>query len=184
MTLSCVVAAGCVGKKSLMFHQKLLFNMHWILSAGCGSGLHCGPCRRNREFRESLARREWVPHAEFACPYGIDGNEPMEIPTPSIVTAPNLGTKALRLWRELRRWRKAGYQLASRKVQQERLAHCEACVFYEPKGNWGLGQCRICGCTRAKLWLASAQCPHPEGSQWENGNGKPEAGRTVAISRQ
>lgn len=137
----------------------------WILSTACGSGVHCAACRGSREFREQLARSGKVSGAEFDCPYGV-GTE-FEIPDLKF-RAPEipLGTKAKRLWRELRRWRKAGYKLVDREERTRRLQLCESCPHYAPHGNFGLGQCKLCGCTRAKLWLVSASCPHPEGKRW------------------
>lgn len=78
-------------------------------------------------------------------------------------TQPTLWTKAKRLRAELVTWRKAGYRIAPRQVRAERSAICTPCPFYSRTGNFGLGECRApgCGCSRAKLWLASTRCPLP-----------------------
>ena len=75
---------------------------------------------------------------------------------------PSIVKKAVRLRREMIAWAKAGLPLAPRQVRKERFAICSACSYYNPKGNWGLGACAYpgCGCTRAKLALATSQCPH------------------------
>lgn len=144
----------------------------WILSAACGSGVHCHACRTSGEFRSQLAQSGRVTESDFACPYGVEESQisDLKFQNKNAVTAPRLSVaaKAKRLWRELRRWRRAGYPLASRAEQQRRLRLCEACAHYAPQGNFGLGQCRLCGCTRAKLWLASARCPHPDGARWSS----------------
>lgn len=82
-------------------------------------------------------------------------------PPATVAPAPTLWTKAKRLRIELIAWRKAGYRLADRPTRAHRTAICNVCQHYAPAGNWGLGECRApgCGCTRAKLWLASAKCP-------------------------
>lgn len=70
-------------------------------------------------------------------------------------------TKLRRLRREVWAWAQAGLPRASRQERQRRLAICQACQYYAPTGNLGLGECRApgCGCTRAKLALATSQCP-------------------------
>jgi hypothetical protein len=72
----------------------------------------------------------------------------------------------------LRKWAKEGYKLAPKAVHRTRNAICDACILtdkngeqhpgFDKKANWGLGGCTVCGCTRAKLWLATAQCPLPQ----------------------
>lgn len=73
----------------------------------------------------------------------------------------SLLTKFARLRRELAHWLKSGASLATRDVRRARLAICQLCPFYNASGNLGLGECQApgCGCTRAKLALATARCP-------------------------
>ncbi|MBX4215886.1 hypothetical protein KW797_02980 [Candidatus Parcubacteria bacterium] len=83
-------------------------------------------------------------------------------------------TKARRLREELTGWAKKGAPLAPRNVRRERLAICQACSYYNAKGNVGLGACTYpgCGCTRAKLALATSKCPmkpEPKWLAWPNG---------------
>ncbi|MEM1057912.1 MAG: hypothetical protein AAGK14_01580 [Verrucomicrobiota bacterium] len=77
-----------------------------------------------------------------------------------------LQQKAARLAHALRKWRRSGAPLVARDVYRRRLDVCQACAHYRAEGNLGLGECAVCGCTRAKLWLATAACPHPEGVRW------------------
>lgn len=68
-------------------------------------------------------------------------------------------TKARRLKDELRGWARAGFPQVTRETRQKRKAICYACPHWNPEGNIGLGACRKCGCSRAKLYLATAKCP-------------------------
>ena len=70
-------------------------------------------------------------------------------------------TKAQRLRVELTEWAKAGAPVASRETRKARTAVCNACAYWRPTGNWGLGECQYpgCGCTRAKRYLSTAKCP-------------------------
>lgn len=86
--------------------------------------------------------------------------------TPSKLTGPSLIAKVRTLKAELSRWSKAGYKLAPATVRRTRLKACQSCEFYRARGNMGFGECKLCGCTRAKLWLASTRCPYPKGPKW------------------
>lgn len=83
---------------------------------------------------------------------------------------PSLGTKIGRLRKELTTWIKAGAHLVPKEVRAERWAHCSVCEYYDKKGNLGLGACSFpsCGCTKAKLALATSKCPHipPKWGAW------------------
>jgi hypothetical protein len=72
-------------------------------------------------------------------------------------------TKASRLRRDLTAWAKAGLPLASKALRNARLATCNACPggYFDPAGNWGLGQCKApgCGCSKIKAALATSKCP-------------------------
>jgi hypothetical protein len=80
---------------------------------------------------------------------------------------PSLFTKAQRLKKELGEWRKAGLPRAPRDVRAARTAVCNACSYWNPKGNWGLGACEYpgCGCTAAKRYLATSKCPAKKWAQ-------------------
>lgn len=73
----------------------------------------------------------------------------------------SLLTKAGRLRRELWTWGKAGARLTSREGRKQRLAICRVCDYFNPKGNFGLGECQApgCGCSKVKLALATSSCP-------------------------
>lgn len=42
---------------------------------------------------------------------------------------------------------------------QRRKAICDACENWNKRGNLGFGECKICGCSRAKIYLKISQCP-------------------------
>ena len=73
----------------------------------------------------------------------------------------SLWTKAKRLRVELLNARRAGWKKAPPAVRQARLTVCQQCGYYDPRGNLLLGECHApgCGCTRLKLWIATARCP-------------------------
>lgn len=84
---------------------------------------------------------------------------------------PSLLTKAKRLRHELGIWAKAGLPVAPKALRKARLAVCAACEYYDPAGNWGMGQCKApgCGCSRVKAALLTSVCPknkwpRPEGA--------------------
>lgn len=45
--------------------------MKWFKKDSCRSHRACVDCRTSHEFRASLARKGWVPDADFACPQGV-----------------------------------------------------------------------------------------------------------------
>lgn len=91
-------------------------------------------------------------------------DRPIVVPPPKVP----FPTKVRRLVMALKRWNAMGRQMASREQRRERLAACAKCEFWDPRGNFGLGQCGApgCGCSRYKAILASEDCPHPSGSRW------------------
>jgi hypothetical protein len=70
-------------------------------------------------------------------------------------------TKAERMMRALNRWQRAGFKIAPLEERERRGGICDLCPHWKPEGNWGLGECTApgCGCTRAKVWLATERCP-------------------------
>lgn len=86
--------------------------------------------------------------------------EPTRPLTPTPEKA-SLATKAGRLLRAGRAWLKAGAPVTPPEVREARRALCDACDYFRPAGNLGLGKCTApgCGCTRGKLWLATEKCP-------------------------
>lgn len=52
-----------------------------------------------------------------------------------------------------------GFENCTKEEHAERLAICRGCEYWDGRGYFGLGKCRKCGCSGAKLWLKSSHCP-------------------------
>ena len=97
--------------------------------------------------------------SRLLVPFGTGRTERAALPRPS------LPRKAKNLARALvdvaRGAINGGPVFASVETETARRATCWACDLWEPDGNLGFGECTHpgCGCTRAKLKLASAKCP-------------------------
>lgn len=74
---------------------------------------------------------------------------------------PTLPDMADHLASSMLAWAAAGFAVAPSSVRALRLEQCETCEFWDGKARLTLGKCRhpSCGCTRAKLWLATERCP-------------------------
>lgn len=59
------------------------------------------------------------------------------------------------------RWLAAGAPVVARETFEHRLATCRACEYWDEAARAGAGKCNHpnCGCTKAKLWLATEKCP-------------------------
>ena len=101
------------------------------------------------------------PEMRWFTPQELAAPPILFVPVPPDAEDASLMTKAQRLRRELATWAKAGAPMAVRGIRLSRLRVCSACEYYDPKGNWGLGQCRApgCGCTKVKAYLATSKCP-------------------------
>ena len=90
------------------------------------------------------------------------------IPPDERVIPPTIPQKMRHLGMALLAWQKAGRPMASKALRQHRQEICNACSFWHPQGNFWLGECSApgCGCTKAKAFLATSVCTHPEGSRW------------------
>jgi hypothetical protein len=56
-------------------------------------------------------------------------------------------------------WAHAGCPLVNEKQFAERAAICGACVHWNEDARIGMGRCNLCGCSRAKLFMATQRCP-------------------------
>lgn len=59
------------------------------------------------------------------------------------------------------RWAMAGFATVDEVAFRLRLESCRACAFWDESARGGAGKCNHpkCGCTKAKLWLATERCP-------------------------
>ncbi len=83
------------------------------------------------------------------------------VATPAATAATPSAVKIGNLRRALRRWQQSGFKLTPSSERKTRSSICAACPHWDDAGNLGLGECRApgCGCTRAKVWLATERCP-------------------------
>jgi hypothetical protein len=72
---------------------------------------------------------------------------------------PSAGGLTANLTRALVGWAHAGFPVVDRPVFEHRHAICSACEHWQPRLRLGTGMCRKCGCSGAKLWLATSKCP-------------------------
>ena len=56
-------------------------------------------------------------------------------------------------------WAKSGFKLTDEAELTRRKSICNKCKFWYPTARMGLGKCLKCGCSSAKLKLASEKCP-------------------------
>lgn len=73
--------------------------------------------------------------------------------------APTRAELAANFGKALARWAAAGFKVTPEDVYRTRLRTCEACEHWDAKAYQGLGKCRLCGCSKAKLWLSTETCP-------------------------
>ena len=57
------------------------------------------------------------------------------------------------------RFAKSGFKIAGIETLSARKAICYKCEFWDSSAFFGRGKCRKCGCSSAKLRLASEKCP-------------------------
>lgn len=76
---------------------------------------------------------------------------PAEVPSWSTLIA-NFAT-------ESRKWARSGFRMASKGELRRRQKICLPCKQWDST-RWGnTGGCRMCGCTRMKLFWATTSCP-------------------------
>ena len=57
------------------------------------------------------------------------------------------------------RWASAGFKIADDETLAKRQAICDTCQYWKASARLGMGKCLKCGCSLAKLKLASEKCP-------------------------
>ncbi len=57
------------------------------------------------------------------------------------------------------KWARSGFKKVEEEEYERRFEICMACEHWDGAARAGMGKCRICGCTKAKLWLATSSCP-------------------------
>lgn len=56
-------------------------------------------------------------------------------------------------------WAKSGFKLASKECLEKRKQLCVACEQWDRNKFLGSGGCNACGCSTAKLYMATSTCP-------------------------
>lgn len=118
-----------------------------------------------------IVKRKWETLADPNAATPCGGTAPKVVVGPPTENA-SLLTKEKRLRREMALWVRQGAKLVPSEVRRQRIGICKACSYFDPAGNWGLGQCRYpgCGCSTIKAALATSKCPHqpPKWPEWVN----------------
>lgn len=78
---------------------------------------------------------------------------PPELPEPTFTELAENFSKATAAWTA------SGFKIVGEQEYQSRGAICEQCPKWDGAARFGLGKCRLCGCTKMKLWLATSKCP-------------------------
>ena len=91
----------------------------------------------------------------------LDHNDPRILPR----QRPTIATKAVNLAKAAKAVTSAAIKgeqiVVSREELNRRDKICNACNYWKPSGNLGMGECthNQCGCTKFKLGLATETCP-------------------------
>lgn len=73
---------------------------------------------------------------------------------------PNLVEKAKTLVGAVTNWAvNDQFQKVTNEQFWHRKQYCLSCPFWNAEGFGGLGQCKKCGCSVAKLYIPSSVCP-------------------------
>jgi len=59
-------------------------------------------------------------------------------------------------------WASAGFKITDDETLAKRQAFCDTCQYWKASARLGMGKCLKCGCSLAKLKLASEKMPHRE----------------------
>lgn len=109
-----------------------------------------------------------APHGPWTIRAGIGTLSRDTLDGPLVFTSaaipaapPPLSERAALFAKAIARWTSQGLPVADASELSRRRAACESCVHRAPPAlaNGWLGSCRLCGCTGAKLHLATEHCP-------------------------
>jgi len=123
----------------------------------------CRPFNMEPQGETKNARVVWFkPGTQVIGTVAPCGGVPSLVQPPTLPrNHPSLLSKAAHLKRDMVRWVKAGAKFTPRDARKARQAVCRGCDLWNPKGNWGLGECghKSCGCTKGASYLATSRCP-------------------------
>jgi len=72
---------------------------------------------------------------------------------------PSLTTMAGNFIGAMGAYAKDGFRNVNKEEHAVRQAICNGCEFWDRNARMGAGKCMKCGCSGAKLWMASSECP-------------------------
>ncbi len=86
---------------------------------------------------------------------------PAQRPAVSTQYSPTIAEMTRNFADAMLRWVGSGFATVDEVAFTLRLAQCRACPHWDEAARAGVGKCNHpkCGCTKAKLWLASERCP-------------------------
>lgn len=105
-----------------------------------------------------LPEEHYAPIAGYTPappPTTVPPMEPETIGSTSIAAMQRLGS----LLAASVKWLWAGCPITPRTLARRRLELCQTCPNWRPEAWAGTGGCRLCGCTRLKLEMATSRCP-------------------------
>lgn len=70
-------------------------------------------------------------------------------------------TQASNLLGAVVQWAKDDFERVPKEVFEHRHEICKKCDNWDKNGFAGLGKCKVCGCSVAKLYLPHSICPLP-----------------------
>ena len=100
----------------------------------------------------------WVKPESLTGIHGLFTAGPDRMPQP-----PTLLAMATNFAAAMARWHDAGYRTLDTGDVQDRRAICEPCEHW--RVALGFAWCRLCGCSKLKLWLPTEKCPL---NKWHN----------------
>lgn len=76
------------------------------------------------------------------------------------VKRPNLFEQMKSLGEAVKNWTvKDGLHTVSPKTLEFRKDTCNSCEHWDKEAFGGIGKCKVCGCSAAKLYIPSSACP-------------------------
>jgi len=95
----------------------------------------------------------------MCCPIEMTKEQIKERVRLALLSQPKTLTKIRSASASVAKWARTGFVAVSEKTYNERVSICDACEFWQPSGNLGMGKCLKCGCARGKLKIPHEKCP-------------------------
>ena len=95
----------------------------------------------------------------MCCSIDMTREEVKEQVRLALLSQPKTLTKIRSASASVAKWARTGFVPVSENTYNERVSICDACEFWKPSGNLGMGKCLKCGCARGKLRIPHEKCP-------------------------